>query len=165
MELYIQIRDGQPHEHPILGENFREAFPDVDVINLPPEFAKFVRYAEPHISPFEVNEGVTYEWIDGVVQDVWHIRPMTDEERAPVEQRLTNELNAIIADLKIKTQNGIDNATTDEIRQAWQDYSVLLNAWVLKDLLNPLVPQPPVILPNGKILTVTASGSAPNVIG
>ena len=41
MELFIQIRNGQPFEHPIFGDNFRQAFPDVDVDNLPPEFARF----------------------------------------------------------------------------------------------------------------------------
>lgn len=165
MELYIQIRDGQPYEHPILGDNFREAFPDVDVQNLPPQFAKFVRIPQPRISAFEVNEGFSYKWTDGVVHDFWHIRPMTPEERAPVEARLQSELDTFLADLKVRVQNEIANAKTDEIRQAWQEYDIVLKAWVLKDLANPLVPQPPVVLPNGRILTTSSQGSAPNVIG
>ena len=43
MELFIQIRDGLPFGHPIYGDNFRQAFPDVDLENLPPEFARFER--------------------------------------------------------------------------------------------------------------------------
>ena len=39
LELYIQIRNGQPHEHPIFADNFRQAFPDVDTENLPDTFA------------------------------------------------------------------------------------------------------------------------------
>ena len=31
MRLFIQIRDGQPFEHPIIEDNFREAFPDIDI--------------------------------------------------------------------------------------------------------------------------------------
>jgi len=82
LELYIQIRDGQPFEHPIFADNFREAFPDVDTENLPNTFAKFIRVDAPVTDTYEVYEGVTYQWIDGVVKDVHHVRPMTDEEQA-----------------------------------------------------------------------------------
>ena len=82
MELFIQIRNGQPFEHPIFGDNFRQAFPDVDVDNLPPEFAKFERVPQ-NVMPeiFEMAE-VRYEWFDAIVKDVWSVRPMTDQERA-----------------------------------------------------------------------------------
>ena len=82
LELYIQIRDGQPFEHPIFADNFREAFPDVDTENLPNTFAKFIRVDAPILGTYEVYEGVTYQWVDGVVKDVHSVRPMTDEERA-----------------------------------------------------------------------------------
>jgi hypothetical protein len=82
LELYIQIRDGQPHEHPIFADNFREAFPDVDTENLPDTFAKFIRVGAPVPDTYEVYEGVTYQWADGVVKDVHSVRAMTDEERA-----------------------------------------------------------------------------------
>jgi hypothetical protein len=165
MELFIQIRDGQPYEHPIMGDNFREAFPDIDVNNLPPEFARFERIPQPNISIFEVNEGVTYEFIDGVVHDVWHIRPMTPEERAPVEEMQRNNISKTIEDLKIKIKDGLATATSDEIRQAWQDYSVILDAWTVTDLANPAMPIPPIIRPDGTLVNLNARGSAPNVIG
>jgi hypothetical protein len=81
LELYIQIRNGQPHEHPIFGDNFRAAFPDVDTANLPDTFAKFIRVDTPAIGTYEVYEGSTYQWVDGVVKDVHLVRPMTDAER------------------------------------------------------------------------------------
>lgn len=81
MNLYIQIKNGQPFEHPILEDNFLQAFPDVDIENLPPEFAKFQRIEQPLPNSYEVYVGVTYEWVDGVVTDVHHFRPMTQEER------------------------------------------------------------------------------------
>ena len=43
MNLFIRIVDGQPFEHPIFEDNFKQAFPDVDLNNLPSEFLKFVR--------------------------------------------------------------------------------------------------------------------------
>jgi hypothetical protein len=82
LELYIQIRDGQPHEHPIFADNFKMAFPHVDTQNLPDTFAKFIRVEAPTPGTYEVYEGVTYQWVDGVVKDVHSVRPMTDEERA-----------------------------------------------------------------------------------
>ena len=82
MELYIQIRNGQPFEHPIFGDNFRQAFPGIDVDNLPPEFAVFQRVKQNVTpGPFEVAE-VSYQWFDTIVKDVWSVRPMTDQEKA-----------------------------------------------------------------------------------
>lgn len=82
MQLFIQIRNGVPFEHPILEENLRQAFPDVDVSNLPPEFAKFERVERRRLGPYEVYEGVNYEMVDGVYKDVHQIRAMTTVERA-----------------------------------------------------------------------------------
>ena len=81
MELYIQIRNGQPYEHPIMGDNFRQAFPAIDTGNLPLEFANFERIPAPEIGPFDVLEGPVYEWDNGIVKDVWTISPMTDEAK------------------------------------------------------------------------------------
>ncbi len=91
MELYIRIKDGKPFEHPILGDNFRQAFPSVDTNNLPPEFARFVRVAPPTIGVFEVCEDCTYELVDGVYTDVHNVRSMTAEEKtAKIEEARAN---------------------------------------------------------------------------
>lgn len=90
MELFIQIRDGQPFQHPIFGENFREAFPHIDVNNLPPEFARFERVERPIIGVYEVleSEEPTYELIDGVYKDVWRKRDMTVEEKSTKQNEI-----------------------------------------------------------------------------
>ena len=81
MELYIKIKDGQPFEHPIIGDNFRQAFPDVDVNNLPSDFFKFERVVcNVRPSTYEVVQN-EYQWVGGVVKDVWSLRPMTQEEK------------------------------------------------------------------------------------
>lgn len=80
MELYIRIKDGQPFEHPIFGDNFREAFPHIDTNNLPESFARFVRVEPPVVGVYEVYESVSYEWRDGLVTDVHHVRQMTAKE-------------------------------------------------------------------------------------
>jgi hypothetical protein len=83
MELYIRIKNGQPFEHPISGDNFRQAFPEIDVNNLPPEFAKFNRIPRSSLVYAILNNPQpTYQWVNGVVTDVWDITPMTDEQKA-----------------------------------------------------------------------------------
>jgi hypothetical protein len=164
MELYIQIRNGQPFEHPIFGDNFRQAFPLIDTNNLPPEFARFERIECPRqATMFQVDE-VSYQWVDGIVKDVWSVREMTDEERAQKLQELSDSANASVEVMKGLAQTNADEASSDEIKQAWLDYIAQLNAWVLVDPLTPNIPRPPVIS-NGVILSTTASGSEPDVIG
>jgi hypothetical protein len=80
MELYIRIVNGQPFEHPIFADNFAQAFPDVDVNNLPPEFARFERVEALATDIYKVCE-TTYYYDGTVVKDVHRVRPMTDAEK------------------------------------------------------------------------------------
>ena len=93
MELFIQIKNGMPFEHPIFGDNFRQAFPNVDTDNLPESFVKFVRVAKPEVGVYEIYEGVTYEWREGFVTDIHHVRSMTTEE-ITVKQNQVKEARA-----------------------------------------------------------------------
>lgn len=86
MELFIRIKDGQPFKHPIMENNFRQAFPNVDTNNLPPEFARFVRVAPPAVGVYENYTDVTYELVNGVYTDVHHVVAMTAEEIAAKQQ-------------------------------------------------------------------------------
>lgn len=165
MELFIRISDGQPVDHPIMGNNFREAFPEINTDSLPPEFSRFERIPKPVVDIFEVVEGPSYEWVDGIVKDVWYIRPMTAEEESQKRQDVIDSINAAVAFTKELTQHNINNAANDLARQAWVDYLAELNAWVLTDILNPNIPHPPRINLRGVVLDVTSSGSEPNVIG
>ena len=42
-EMFIRIENGQPVDHPIMGDNFRRTFPEIDPANPGPGFAKFFR--------------------------------------------------------------------------------------------------------------------------
>lgn len=83
MELFIQIVDGQPFEHPIHGDNLRAAFPHIDVNNLPPEFARFVRVPppEPDEGKYIFSATCSYQWDGDVVKDVWEVI----QEELPIE--------------------------------------------------------------------------------
>lgn len=89
MQLYIQIRDGQPYEHPILEENLVAAFPDIDLNNLPPEFARFERVANPRLANIYQLDVVSYQWVGDVVKDVWTVQDKDPEEQNKIraEQR------------------------------------------------------------------------------
>jgi hypothetical protein len=165
MELFIQIRDGQPYEHPIFAENFQQAFPHIDTNNLPPEFARFERIPQPAPGVYEVVEGPVYQWVDGMVSDVWTVRPMTDAEREVKTQQLIDGAYSMRDFFKTVAQQKIDEATTDQARQVWTDYLAQLDAYTVTDPVNPQVPMPPRIDKDGNVLTTTAPGSAPDVTG
>ena len=86
MELFIRIKDGAPFEHPIMGNNFRQAFPDIDTNNLPAEFARFVRIAPPALGVYEKNQTVSYQLVNGVYTDVFTCQQMTAEEISARQQ-------------------------------------------------------------------------------
>ena len=88
MELFIRIKDGAPFEHPIMADNFSQAFPDVDTENLPAEFAKFVRIAPPKLGVYEKNQTVSYQLVDGVYTDVFTCEQMTVQEIASKQQQV-----------------------------------------------------------------------------
>jgi hypothetical protein len=91
MELFIRIKDGQPFEHPILGDNFREAFPHIDVNNLPSEFARFIRVAAPVLGPYEKNQTVVYQLVNGVYTDAFTCEQMTAQEISAKQQAVKDE--------------------------------------------------------------------------
>ena len=104
MNLYIQLENGEPVNHPIMEDNLRQAFPEMDLNNLPETFARFERVMSPETSVYEINEGLTYEWVDGVVKDVHHVRAMTVEEQTAKQDVTKAEWQ----------QNGFASWTFDE---------------------------------------------------
>lgn len=140
LELYIQIRDGQPHEHPIFADNFKLAFPDVDVNNLPADrFAKFIRVAQPVPGTYEVYEGVTYEWVGDVVKDVHHVRPMTAKEKTAKTAQLKADANQAKLD-RIAFINDVLTKETGEAAQTlWLDCLSAHEAWELVSV-DPITP-------------------------
>lgn len=147
LELYIQIRDGQPYEHPIFADNFRAAFPEVDTNNLPPDrFAKFIRYSRPVLSPLQVHEGTTYVWDGDVVRDVHHVRDLEGEEReAKLEVLRREAINTHIMRLTF-INNKLKEELTDHERALWQNCLAAHDLWTLKSPypLSPPFPRMPI---------------------
>lgn len=89
MEMFIKLENGQPIDHPIMGDNFRQAFPHIDPNTPGPDFAKFIRVGYKDVGKYKiVTGGPTYGWVGDAVQDIWETRDMTPEERAEVDQPL-----------------------------------------------------------------------------
>lgn len=93
MKLYIRIVNGEIFEHPIFEDNFMQAYPDIDINNLPPEFAVFERVPRPELNVYEVYEGVTYAFKEDsyVVTDVHEVRQMTDEEKTELQNKTKDQ--------------------------------------------------------------------------
>lgn len=164
MDLYIQIRNGQPHEHPILGDNLRAAFPHLDPKNLPSGFAAFIRVPCSVVpGTFEIPVA-RYAFSGEIVRDVWSLRPMTPAERADKVQQLTRaaieEQVARLADARLQLANS--NPAGAPI---WSAYIAALEAWSLVDVERPAIPRPPRQLADGTWISPQAPGSAPDVIG
>jgi hypothetical protein len=97
MELFIRLdENGQAVDHPIIGDNLRQAFPDIDVNNLPSNFARFERLPAPAASPYEKNHRVSYQKRhDGVWHDVHSCDLMTREEIVALQDQVKTNFAAL----------------------------------------------------------------------
>jgi hypothetical protein len=80
MNLYIKILDGKIIDHPMLEENIKSAWPEIDLDNLPLWLAPFIRVPPPRIGPYEKTE-VRYERVGDVIKDVWYTHQMSPSEK------------------------------------------------------------------------------------
>lgn len=164
--LVIQMRDGVPYEHPIMLENMYAVFPEFDENNLPEGFAYFERI------PFDGSIEVPFDKApmsryvvgdDGVVRDVWELRPLTDEEyQIKLAQRISDNIS--VRSSKIEEATIIMNTMVDNSsKKLFNDYIDKLNLLDLNvvDVQWPAFPlpqQPPIEVINAM------PGSAPDVI-
>lgn len=93
MRLFILLENGQPVGHPIVDNNFRQAFPEVNIEDLPNWVANFERVPKPDIGVYEIYEETTYEWDNDIVKDFHHIRLMTQEEKLEKQNLIKNNWN------------------------------------------------------------------------
>ena len=91
MELFIKIENGQAVNHPIMEDNFRQAFPEIDTNNLPSNFARFIRVDAPALGVYEKNQTVTYQLQNGVWTDVYACEQMTQEEIVALQNQVKDE--------------------------------------------------------------------------
>jgi len=91
MNLYIQIENGTPINHPALKDNLIQAFGSV-----PLNWESFIRVEIPKPTIYQIlesNEPI-YTKVNGVWTDVWSIRNMTIEEKTTKQQAVITAFNA-----------------------------------------------------------------------
>lgn len=86
MNLYIRLENGQPVEHPLIEANLIHL--GIDLNNLPENYTRFERTPAPELGVYETYNGVTYEWVNGVVSDVHHVRPLTAQEKTEKQNKV-----------------------------------------------------------------------------
>jgi len=79
MNLYIQVENGEPINHPAFEDNLIQAFGSV-----PSNWEPFNRVNRPILSIYQLFESddPIYQKINGVWTDVWLFRDMTSDEKA-----------------------------------------------------------------------------------
>jgi hypothetical protein len=158
MKLFIQVRNGQPWQHPILPDNLLQAFPGFDLNNPPEGFAPFVRVERPSadvmpVGNLEVAE-CTYQLADDGVtyKDVWSVREMTTEEKTKaIADRRALVTNDIAALSEIATNKIAE--TTGDIQTAWQTYLSVLQSITVTDPFAVEFPAQPRLDEYGNLVT------------
>jgi len=91
-KLFIRVdENGKPIGHPIADWNMRLIFEDFDKNPLPKGFEPFKRILCPEIKFNEELVGVEYIKIDGVWQDKYIIRELSEEELSEKQIKFTKE--------------------------------------------------------------------------
>ena len=90
MNLYIQIENGLPINHPAFEDNLIQAFGKV-----PDHWEEFVRVEKPlNIGIYQIcSEEPIYQKINSVWTDVWALRDMTAEEKTAKQQAVITAFN------------------------------------------------------------------------
>jgi hypothetical protein len=86
MNLYIEIENGAPKNHPALEENILQAFGFI-----PSNWEPFVRVKAPEGNYFKtlVSMDSVYTKINGVWTDVWSVRDTNEDEKAAYRQEVS----------------------------------------------------------------------------
>ena len=99
MTLFIQVNESNvPQNDPCTKENLKQAFPLLDwESSAPSGWMKFERIDSPRLSAYQKYDSpqVTYQVIDGVVKDVWHILNMTDDEKKTKQDQVKADWAAL----------------------------------------------------------------------
>ena len=90
MNLYIEIENGVPKNHPAFMDNLLQAFGSI-----PAHWEMFIRAERPVPSVYQVlvSDEPTYGKLNNFWTDVWSLRDMTTEEKTAKQQAAINLFN------------------------------------------------------------------------
>jgi hypothetical protein len=122
MNLYIEIKNEQPVNHPAFEQNLIEVFGII-----PDNWEPFNRIERPMCDVYQiVSEEPVYEKINEIWTDVWTIRDMTEEE-------------------KINKQKELDEASKQAVKDFWSTLPNRENfsSWVFDEEIGQYLPPIP----------------------
>jgi len=141
MNLYIEIENGIPKNHPVTEENLIQLYESVE--NIPEKFKPFVRHLQyvtcgPYQKP--VN---TYEEHNSVWQDVWTATDLEGDELLARKQEIYERSVQDLPLLIFQTKRIIMKATDENGKKtaAKRYLSILENLELTVE--NPLILAPP----------------------
>jgi len=148
MKLYIQVRDGQSVGYPILEENLKIAFPDMDPDDPANGYAPFNRLPVPSdVTPgvFQKLQDTPVLGADGITwEDKWQVVDITDAEKADLIQQAQDSgppyPNWILDITTLQWNAPIPMPVTG----GPYHWDVQTNNWVSR--VNPIPPVPPVVV-------------------
>lgn len=167
MSLYIKVENGQAVDHPVYWDNLLQAFG-----NVPENYHPFIRTHQPILSVFEEwdTEAQQYAFVDGVWTDLWPRKPVSSEKHDVLLQELRANIRKSIESYKVWGAQSMADAL-DDVKPLWEKYIEELNNVVIPetaDVLQFRYPNPPLRIrrdADGKIVSINAQGSTPDVIG
>jgi len=126
MDLYIQLKDGEPFEHPIPDWNMKMFFPDLDPSNPPEGFGRFERVPYPELTPTQIVDKINYELSNYYTDlyktktwtDVYHVRDLSQEEL----DKINND------SIPPKPNDGKDYYYDDNLKK-WIDSSLAIDVF------------------------------------
>jgi len=135
MNLYIQVENGQPVNHPAFEDNLIDAFGSI-----PSNWEPFIRVERPIPSVYQVlgSEDPTYQKVNGVWTDIWDLTEITDAEKTAKQQAVkdawaanpnASNFTAWTFDESICAYVPPTPKPTDEKQYFWQGTT---NSWVVR---------------------------------
>jgi hypothetical protein len=167
MNYYIQIVNGKPFNHPIIESNLLEAFPGIDLNNLPANIAKFERIhpEKANLGSYDYKKRTHSNYVlssDGVTwQDQW----VLVDQHPEILNNGKNHHALMIAkhtltNLKNKAQEIIATLTDADELQVWNTYKSMIDKITSHEPHDQLIPKYPIKDSSGKYVpNIDSSGN------
>jgi hypothetical protein len=165
MELYIEIRDGNMYGHPILYDNLKLIYHNIDEMISQGSYKKFITSDS---SLIELNQyqvlDMFYEIQNDSVVQCWYARDLNEEEIKIKKIEFSQQYSDYISQEIKNAKNIISNLTNKDDIDLWNKYINALQNLEVNTLKPVLFPYKPYKNNEDKWISVDSSGSKPNVI-
>lgn len=89
---FIKVKDGKAVDYPIQEDNFRQAFPNIDVENLPDTFALVQNVPIPKMKVYQKYIKTNFEVVGKQVKETHEIKDFTNTEKKALQNKVKNSM-------------------------------------------------------------------------